>query len=215
HCGISPVWCGVHPTQCPRRTSASAVFMSHGDDTLTGPECSWSARRRTAGRSCLRERELGAQGAVTLVRSEERRVGKACRLDRSKRDWSSDVCSSDLHCGISPVWCGVHPTQCPRRTSASAVFMSHGDVTLTGPECSWSARRRTAGRSCLRERELGAQGAVTLVARVPDHHKHSRAESANPAADGRRRGAQPSSPSPPSPGISTATKVTAESYSSL
>src|SRR5699024_1426817 len=119
------------------------------------------------------------------------------------------------HCGISPVWCGVHPTQCPRRTSASAVFMSHGDDTLTGPECSWSARRRTAGRSCLRERELGAQGAVTLVARVPDHHKHSRAESANPAADGRRRGAQPSSPSPPSPGISTATEVTAESYSSL
>src|SRR5699024_9351450 len=30
------------------------------------------------------------------VRSEERRVGKECRNTRSKRDWSSDVCSSDL-----------------------------------------------------------------------------------------------------------------------
>src|ERR1035437_9716356 len=28
-----------------------------------------------------------------LLRSEERRVGKECR---SRRDWSSDVCSSDL-----------------------------------------------------------------------------------------------------------------------
>src|SRR5699024_3062569 len=31
------------------------------------------------------------------TRSEERRVGKECRYTRSKRDWSSDVCSSDLH----------------------------------------------------------------------------------------------------------------------
>src|SRR5437868_389729 len=29
-------------------------------------------------------------------RSEERRVGKECRSPSSKRDWSSDVCSSDL-----------------------------------------------------------------------------------------------------------------------
>src|SRR5699024_11022611 len=32
----------------------------------------------------------------TLVRSEERRVGKDTMYTRSKRDWSSDVCSSDL-----------------------------------------------------------------------------------------------------------------------
>src|SRR5438445_170997 len=32
-------------------------------------------------------------GAVPLPRSEERRVGKECRY---WRDWSSDVCSSDL-----------------------------------------------------------------------------------------------------------------------
>src|SRR5882672_2301401 len=31
-----------------------------------------------------------------IVRSEERRVGKECR---SLCDWSSDVCSSDLHVG--------------------------------------------------------------------------------------------------------------------
>src|SRR5699024_1039052 len=31
------------------------------------------------------------------IRSEERRVGKERRHTRSKRDWSSDVCSSDLH----------------------------------------------------------------------------------------------------------------------
>src|SRR5690606_31803422 len=60
HCGISPVWCGVHPTLCPRRTRADTEFMSHGIDPLTGPECSRSTRRRTAGRSCPRGRELGA-----------------------------------------------------------------------------------------------------------------------------------------------------------
>src|SRR5699024_9427071 len=31
-----------------------------------------------------------------VIRSEERRVGKEHRYTRSKRDWSSDVCSSDL-----------------------------------------------------------------------------------------------------------------------
>src|SRR5699024_4742394 len=31
------------------------------------------------------------------IRSEERRVGKDRRSTRSKRDWSSDVCSSDLN----------------------------------------------------------------------------------------------------------------------
>src|SRR5438874_2670836 len=31
-----------------------------------------------------------------MKRSEERRVGKECRYTRSLRDWSSDVCSSDL-----------------------------------------------------------------------------------------------------------------------
>src|SRR5699024_5452872 len=33
------------------------------------------------------------------MRSEERRVGRAWRATRSKRDWSSDVCSSDLPLG--------------------------------------------------------------------------------------------------------------------
>src|SRR5699024_6340385 len=33
---------------------------------------------------------------VDIQRSEERRVGKKCKYTRSKRDWSSDVCSSDL-----------------------------------------------------------------------------------------------------------------------
>src|SRR5699024_1387000 len=47
--------------------------------------------------------------ASKLVRSEERRAGKECnkwsvwwrrrRHTKSKRDWSSDVCSSDLHSG--------------------------------------------------------------------------------------------------------------------
>src|SRR5207249_4014629 len=31
-----------------------------------------------------------------FIRSEERRVGKESTYTRSKRDWSSDVCSSDL-----------------------------------------------------------------------------------------------------------------------
>src|SRR5699024_6113135 len=36
-----------------------------------------------------------------IARSEERRVGRECRTrkTRSKRDWSSDVCSSDLEVG--------------------------------------------------------------------------------------------------------------------
>src|SRR5439155_1614474 len=42
-----------------------------------------------------------------LWRSEERRVGKECRSTRWPRDWSSDVCSSDLHrAGASP--CFAH-----------------------------------------------------------------------------------------------------------
>src|SRR5206468_2924262 len=54
---------------------------------------------------------VGAQVAMVHDRSEERRVGKECtsgwsqvtssrrRHTRSDRDWSSDVCSSDLQAG--------------------------------------------------------------------------------------------------------------------
>src|SRR5207249_2094100 len=55
-----------------------------------------------------------ADGIVTLTeriwpiinqwRSEERRVGKDGRITRSKRDWSSDVCSSDLAGSEATLW---------------------------------------------------------------------------------------------------------------
>src|SRR5699024_5445206 len=35
--------------------------------------------------------------SVLISRSEERRVGRVWGRTRSKRDWSSDVCSSDLN----------------------------------------------------------------------------------------------------------------------
>src|SRR5699024_6702393 len=44
----------------------------------------------------LRKGLFRLAAAAGLDRSEERRVGKECRDTRSKRDWSSDVCSSDL-----------------------------------------------------------------------------------------------------------------------
>src|SRR5476649_549334 len=40
---------------------------------------------------------LSLRAVVQMVRSEERRVGKECR---SRCDWSSDVCSSDLFLAI-------------------------------------------------------------------------------------------------------------------
>src|SRR5437868_1319032 len=52
-----------------------------------------------------KEKGVAFKGKIveaTLIRSEERRVGKEWR---SKRDWSSDVCSSDLCAGRQ----GSHP----------------------------------------------------------------------------------------------------------
>src|SRR5215218_1305904 len=46
-----------------------------------------AATRRTASASC------SGRTSLSRKRSEERRVGKECR---SRCDWSSDVCSSDL-----------------------------------------------------------------------------------------------------------------------
>src|SRR5699024_10321440 len=43
---------------------------------------------------------LGLIVELYSPRSEERRVGKECVSTRSKRDWSSDVCSSDLTCYV-------------------------------------------------------------------------------------------------------------------
>src|SRR5699024_5154103 len=43
-----------------------------------------------------------------LNRSEERRVGK------EKRDWSSDVCSSDLSATVFKCCCGCRHCSCPR-----------------------------------------------------------------------------------------------------
>src|SRR5437870_2401995 len=49
-----------------------------------------------------RARELLRTANLTVTRSEERRVGKASRCTRWPRDWSSDVCSSDLPRGEGP-----------------------------------------------------------------------------------------------------------------
>src|SRR5262252_1205240 len=46
-----------------------------------------------ASTSTSRARTYGEFGSTGTMRSEERRVGKECR---SRCDWSSDVCSSDL-----------------------------------------------------------------------------------------------------------------------
>src|SRR5437868_1900879 len=72
----------------------------------------------------------------TMIRSEERRVGKECkswrvrggssrrRHTRSKRDWSSDVCSSDLrliHKHRVHVRGGDHPLIFSRRVADNKI----------------------------------------------------------------------------------------------
>src|SRR5476649_444518 len=47
-----------------------------------------------------------------LMRSEERRVGKECR---SRCDWSSDVCSSDLSAELYGIRCAASKSQGRRR----------------------------------------------------------------------------------------------------
>src|ERR1035437_8830634 len=55
---------------------------------------------------------------VNIIRSEERRVGKACRY---RCDWSSDVCSSDLYLNVAPSadW-EQHSSTCDRHPRSAS-----------------------------------------------------------------------------------------------
>src|SRR5476649_2103824 len=71
-------------------------------------------------------------------RSEERRVGKECR---SLCDWSSDVCSSDLHAG--------RPVRRPHRAGRALPPGPDGEYSdLLRPQ----ARTGEIGRASCRER---------------------------------------------------------------
>src|SRR5699024_5277331 len=76
------------------------------------------------------ELAITISGAVLLSRSEERRVGKG-----SKRDWSSDVCSSDLWCwktsSAAPTWAS-RPCW-PRSTAATRSSSRYWQP----PRCWW------------------------------------------------------------------------------
>src|SRR5215211_1176723 len=69
-----------------KRARKLGSAASSGWSTLTT-----TSRPRT--RSCPRQTLVMPPDATCSLRSEERRVGKECR---SRCDWSSDVCSSDL-----------------------------------------------------------------------------------------------------------------------
>src|SRR5476649_924627 len=58
----------------------------------------WARKNSAPSSSCISNRDRCSRprtrpSAWSIARSEERRVGKECR---SRCDWSSDVCSSDL-----------------------------------------------------------------------------------------------------------------------
>src|SRR5476649_2409405 len=63
---------------------------------------------------------LGCALTQRSTRSEERRVGKECR---SRCDWSSDVCSSDLHGRDARRW---HDTCRPDEFSSGVLHVHPG-----------------------------------------------------------------------------------------
>src|SRR3712207_2158598 len=78
---------------------------------------------RRAGRRSTGPGKNAEPGSGTAARSEERRVGKECRY---WRDWSSDVCSSDLR----------RAGRASRRTSSSSKSWD------------WGTSRGGPGRGC-------------------------------------------------------------------
>src|SRR5699024_10376618 len=97
-------------TSCPKCESDLFRFFGTGtervEEALTKlmPELSIirmdvdTTRRKGAHERLLKKFANKEADVLFGTRSEERRVGKECRArqTRSKRDWRSDVCSSDL-----------------------------------------------------------------------------------------------------------------------
>src|SRR5476649_2841575 len=83
-------------------------------------------------------REALARWPQPNARSEERRVGKECR---SLCDWSSDVCSSDLHA-----------LECLRLVRADRPWRLRSDTGRSRSVGALAAAEREIGRASCRER---------------------------------------------------------------
>src|SRR5215204_5665547 len=94
-CTISPSF--MIATRCPSLRASSRSWVTKTTVRCTSP---WISKNRFCMSRFIRgsRAEKGSSMSricclVARARSEERRVGKECR---SRCDWSSDVCSSDL-----------------------------------------------------------------------------------------------------------------------
>src|SRR5207249_1848649 len=83
----------------PAEPAVAAPMATADASAQTMPPVPPYAQQRKAERVSMAGTNAYAligEGDQRRARSEERRVGKEGRSTRSKRDWSSDVCSSDL-----------------------------------------------------------------------------------------------------------------------
>src|SRR5699024_10185860 len=88
------VYAKVNPPVRPRE-DVEYLWEAFEDGVVDTIGSDHNARHRSNKEKDIWSASAGFPG---LGRSEERRVGRECgaRHTRSKRDWSSDVCSSDL-----------------------------------------------------------------------------------------------------------------------
>src|SRR3712207_4725279 len=119
----------------PRRHRAQELLVLTGE----APDHHPGVRARLA--------ELGFEDFTAYVvwRSEERGVGRVCRY---RRDWSSDVCSSDLAATASTARSPRTARTCTIRTRWSGSSTAPGGTGRRSCWCS-PARRPTITRGCV------------------------------------------------------------------
>src|SRR5699024_9083832 len=110
----------------------TVIYPGHGE-VITSPHELIKKRIDEIDRKSAKIKRVVAEQARTaaevaqIYRSEERRVGKEGRYTRSKRDWSSDVCSSDLSLQL-------YETSLKKclKLPMTVIYPGHGEV-ITSP----------------------------------------------------------------------------------
>src|SRR5699024_9441750 len=147
----------MKPKQVPLDKELKKIKLREPIKTISGISTKEMAERWEAYYPSVAKKEAAAKKkqkeTLAKKRSEERREGKECKYTRSKRDWSSDVCSSDLHIYKKK----MKPKQVPLDKELKKIKLREPIKTISGISTKEMAERWEAYYPSVAKKEAAAK----------------------------------------------------------